>query len=333
MIDLQPFYDLLTCHSTPGDEGEVRDLLVRTWQDAGWLVEHHGHYAVTARPAAPRADRPTLLITGHMDSPGFCVERIGKDGALTLIRLGGTRLPAGETHGRGVLKSGTRKYPVLIERHEDDDGHDRWTTTCRAPVAIGDRVCWAAAPRLVNDTWLLSPFIDNRLGCFHLVDLARDPDLAAVANDADLPVNLVLGATTTEEFGGYGASVMATAIRPDLAICLDATYEFPEQGVHMGDGPVATLSDAAILLSPATRDALRHWCKERDLPMQVEAYNYAGTDARAFPHQGVPGPVLAILVATAGNHCPVERCAVADIDALARFLKALARTPRADWPV
>ena len=37
--------------------------------------------------------------------------------------------------------------------------------------------------------------------------------------------------------GGYGAPVLAAAVKPDLVICLDCTYEAPEQQVWRGKGP------------------------------------------------------------------------------------------------
>ncbi len=74
-MDNETLLELLRCHSTPGDEGEVAALLAREWQDAGWSITRHGAYAVSARRSGAASRRPRLLITAHMDSPGFTVER------------------------------------------------------------------------------------------------------------------------------------------------------------------------------------------------------------------------------------------------------------------
>ena len=53
---------LTACHSTPGDEGEVRDVLEACWRGAGWQAERQGDYAVTARASGGprvRADSRT----------------------------------------------------------------------------------------------------------------------------------------------------------------------------------------------------------------------------------------------------------------------------------
>jgi len=101
------------------------------------------------------------------------------------------------------------------------------------------------------------------------------------------PWRIVLGATAAEEMGGFGAAVLARHVQPDLAIVLDATYEAPAQGVRLGGGPVLTLSDASVLLAPARRDRVAAALAAAGVPLQTEVYNYSGTDARAFPLQGL----------------------------------------------
>ena len=57
--------------------------------------------------------------------------------------------------------------------------------------------------------------------------------------------------------------------------------------------------------------------------MQTEVYNYSGTDSKAFPHQGLPCPVLPILVPTIGNHGPAEEVDCRDVLATVAAVKAL----------
>jgi endoglucanase len=163
-----------------------------------------------------------------------------------------------------------------------------------------------------------SAFLDNRLGCYVLCALATRADLFGGE------FRVVLGATASEEMGGFGARVLAAAVRPDLVVCLDATYEAPEQGVLLGQGPVLTLSDASVLLSCRRRDQVCRFFAGAGVALQTEVYNYSGTDARAFPRQGLPAPVLPLLVATRGNHSPVETAALDDVRQTVRAVAAVA---------
>ena len=134
----------------------------------------------------------------------------------------------------------------------------------------------------------------------------------------------MLGATAAEETGGFGARVLAEKVRPDLAVVLDTTYASEEQDVRLGSGPVLTLSDASVLLSPALRDRVLGLMAEARVPLQTEVYNFSGTDARAFPQQGLSCPVLPVLVPTLGNHSPCETADQRDLDAWLAAVRAIA---------
>jgi putative aminopeptidase FrvX len=60
------------------------------------------------------------------------------------------------------------------------------------------------------------------------------------------------------------------------------------------------------------------------VPIQFEAYNYSGTDARAFPAQGRTAPVIALLLPTRGNHSPIETADTDDLKHWEKAIKALA---------
>lgn len=305
---------LLRCHSTPGDETAVREFLGSFWEDRGLSVTHHGHFAISARAEKVTPEKPTLLVCAHMDSPGFIVEQIHDD-RLTLVRLGGATMP--EPTATGVLRTASGLHVVTITATETDNG-SIYNCDRVDDVVHGDRVCFRADPTVVDEK-IASPFLDNRLGCFVLTELASD--LEAINNAG--AYNVVLGATVCEEIGGFGAPVLAKEVDPDLVICLDATYEAEEQNVHLGSGPVLTISDASVIISCEQRDHIKSIFSEHDIPLQTEVYNYSGTDARAFPHMGLGCPVYALLLATRGNHTPEEIGALCDIESLIKGIKAI----------
>jgi len=303
-VDHTQLFDLLRCHSTPGNEDEVVEYLSSSWQDADADVARHGRYALSARMGEPTPHKPTLLVCAHMDSPGFAVEQIHKD-RIKLVKLGGPQFR--DECASAVLATRDGKVPIEIVRELPEDGPEEFRAERPDGVDFGDRACFAADPVLDGDH-IASPFLDNRLGCWLLCRLARE--LRTIETD----VNVVLGATACEELGGFGAPVLAAAIRPDLVVCVDATYEAPNQDVVIGNGPVLTLSDASVLLSPRTRDLVKALGAESAIPLQTEVYNYSGTDSRAFPHQGLQALVLPLLLATRGNHSPEETGSLSDAD-------------------
>ncbi len=330
MLDRRHLLHLLACHSTPGDEAEVWQLLEQHWHAAGLTLTPLGDYALTATTPARRR-RPILLITAHMDSPGFAVDRLpaargSRKAVAGLTRLGGAAFPGQQVPG--LLKTRSGKTPVLICKHakpgnEPDFSCEPLPAARHLPPDLrhGDRVCFAGTPELTGDK-IVAPFLDNRLGCWLLTALA--PQLTTWKT----PWQIVLAATGSEEFGGFGASVLAHHVRADLAIVLDATYASKEQQVHLGGGPVLTLSDASVLLSPARRDQIADALSTAGIPLQTEVYNFSGTDARAFPRLGQTCPVLPLLLATTGNHSPQETADCRDADHLLAAITCLATRQR-----
>jgi len=326
MLDPHTLLELLACHSTSGDEGEVRAVLERCWRNAGLRVTSLGDYAIMATTPRRSPRQPVLLITAHMDSPGFAVDRVapaapGKTCGLT--RLGGAAF-AGRC-APGVLKTRSGKTPVLIRRKTRREDEPDFFCTPMLPHSVlpgdlchGDRVCFSGEPACENSR-IAAPFLDNRLGCWVLAELA-----ATIASWSSR-YQIVLGATACEELGGGGAPVLARHVQPDLAIVVDATYEAREQHVLPGNGPVLTLSDASVLLSPARRDQICALLAANAVPLQTEVYNFSGTDARAFPHQGLACQVLPLLLATTGNHSPRESADLRDAETLVAAIACLAR--------
>ena len=305
---------LVDCHSTPGDEDEVAHFLRRSWEAAGWTVSLHGRAAISARLPRGRARQPTLLICAHMDSPGFAIERIDAE-TSSVITLGKPDFagPAAEA----ILKTRDERVWLVLQREELDLGRTTYWMPTLPDTRPGDRLCFHGNLDLAADGGLAGPFLDNRLGCAVLAELARRLATAPTG------VNVVLGATACEEMGGFGAPVLAQAIRPDLVICLDATYADADHGVHLGRGPVLTLSDASVLLGCRERDRALAFAESAGIPLQTEVYNHSGTDARAFPRAGLAGRVYPLLMPTTGNHSPQEGAESADIEALLSLLGAV----------
>ena len=314
---------LVSLHSTPGEEDAVMAHLTQAWLQAGLTVENLGRFAVIARPPHP-SGKPVVLICAHADSPGYSVQSISENGLeSTVIPLGGPHMVEGHLKEQvwvscddgsiipGVLRR-SRKYRRR--------GASQWEYTLKTeqPVQRGARVCWQGDIECTEES-IFAPFLDNRIGCFLLEELASH------FSDADCEV--ILAATTSEEYLGFGADVLAHAVHPDLVFALDATYADKEQKVSMGAGPVLTLSDKSVCLARCQWHALQDFCSAHQIPLQAEIYNFSGTDARAFPVAGRYCPVFPLLVATEGNHTPREEARLCDIAFLFNLLTAVCHTP------
>ena len=323
---------LIDCHSTPGDEGDVRDVLESCWRASGWRTERLGEYAAVARSCAEKTSRPVLLVCAHMDSPGYAVDRLMSVASphSCFVRFGVTELGGPDFTGKteAVLKTARGRFPGFLLTVPKSDGETDQVfeltsdDASGAEARQGDRVCFSVAKAGQEGSLVQGPFLDNRLGCRMLTQLAEE------ARAWRTDYEIVLGATASEELCGFGARVLAAHVRPDLVIVLDTTYEADDQGVRLGGGPVLTLSDTSVLLSPALRDRVLELAARAGVPLQTEVYNFSGTDARAFPQQGLACPVLPLLLPTRGNHGPVETADLRDLEAWPKAIRAVAENFR-----
>ncbi|MBO4513173.1 MAG: hypothetical protein J5746_10430 [Victivallales bacterium] len=295
-------------HSTPGDEGDVVSILRGKWEDEGWSVRALGHQALLARSLRWKEGRPSVLICAHADSPGYIVQSLVSDNEGVAITLGGPHiLREGQAVSvkalDGILFPG--KIYNAFQNYKVKVGKDY-------KLERGQRICWKPSFKIEGD-YLVAPFLDNRVGCF----------LLYLLSECDFDCNVELAVTGTEEFLGFGAAALAANTRPDMVLALDVTYVDEAQKVLFGKGPVVTVCDKSIALSPAQVKALKQLCKRWKLPLQTEYYNYSGTDAAAFGKAGHCCPVLPLLLPTEGNHTSKEKICKADIESLLALLKKM----------
>ena len=299
---------LVFLHSTPGDEADVVSILRGKWENEGWSVRALGHQALLARSPKWKEGLPSVLICAHADSPGYIIQSLVSDNEGVAIALGGPHILR---EGQAVSIK-TLDGKVFSGKIYSLPQNVSIKASSGQKLERGQRICWKPSFKSDGD-YLVAPFLDNRAGCF----------LLYLLSECVFDCNVELAVTGTEEFLGFGAAALAANTRPDMVLALDVTYVDEAQQVLFGKGPVVTVCDKSIALSPAQVKALGQLCKRWKLPLQAEYYNYSGTDAAAFGKAGHCCPVLPLLLPTEGNHTSKEKICKADIESLLALLKKM----------
>ncbi len=92
---------------------------------------------------------------------------------------------------------------------------------------------------------------DDRLGCYLLVTLLRE------LHDAELPAEVWLVASSSEEVGLRGGQTATRAVSPDVAIVLDTAcwaknFDYGAANHRqIGNGPMLVLSDKSLIAPPS----------------------------------------------------------------------------------
>jgi endoglucanase len=289
------------------------------------------------------AGGPTLAIVGHIDEIGLIVHHVDDDGFLWFEGVGGwdpiilvgQRVElatqggtvAGVVGKRPIhlLKEEDRKQvPKLSDLHIDIGAKDG--DEARAMVRIGDVGVVAAEPVELPNDRVVSRSLDNRVGCFVALEAAR-----LVAEAGGAPGDVCALAVAQEEITFGGARTTAYALRPDVAVAVDVTFETTppghdekELGRHrFGSGPVITRGST---LDPRVFELLHDTAEAEGIPFTVTAASRAtGTDADAFhiSRAGIPTGVVSVPLRY--MHSPVELVQLDDVANAARLIAAFAQ--------
>jgi endoglucanase len=289
-----------------------------------------------------RGEHPLLAVVGHVDEIGLLVSHIGDKGFLHVVGSGGwdpqvlvaqrvevlTR--SGPVHGVigrkpiHVLEGEERKKAVELKGLHVDIGA-RDGDEARSLVREGDPIVIAAEPVDLRGDRVISRSLDNRLGVYVALEVARR---VSEAGGGAGPVAAV--AAVQEELGSHGARAMAYGLQPDLAVVVDVTHatdapgvEAGELGEHgLGSGPVIT---RGAIVNRAVNDLLDEVAEAEGIATTTEASGRAtGTDADTvhLSRTGVPSAVVSIPLRY--MHSPVELVDLTDVEATIELLAAFA---------
>jgi putative aminopeptidase FrvX len=338
---------LLTSPGPPGHEG----IPARVWREA---AEGFADDVATDRLGTTVArvngagDHPLMAVVGHIDEIAVLVSHVTDKGFLHVVQSGGwdAQVLVGqrvEVLTREDVVPGVvgRKPPHLTDPeerkkavelkklHVDIGAKDR--DEARSLVRPGDQVVIAAEPLDLPNGRVASRALDNRLGVFVAIEVARR---VTQAGGGGGPVAGV--AAVQEEIGAHGARVMAYGLEPDLAVVVDVTHASDAPGVDpgelgehgLGSGPVIT---RGAVVNRAVNDLLDEVAAAEGIECSTEASGRStGTDADTvhLSRTGVPTAVVSIPLRY--MHSPVEMVDLADVEATIKLLTALALRLEAD---
>src|SRR5262249_47404065 len=193
-------------------------------------------------------------------------------------------------------------------------------------VRAGDAGVWVGPPLELPNNRFVSKSMDNRLGAYVALEVAR-----RVAAGGAAQVDVVGVAAGQEELGYSGARTAAFSLDPDVAIAIDVTYATDVPG---GDpkaaGKIDLGSGAAIgrgpILHTGVSDLLAQVAEEEKIAHTFEVLtNRTHTDADAVHVSRAGVPTGLVSVPLRYMHSPVELASLDDLEAVIALVVAFAR--------
>ena len=289
-----------------------------------------------------RGERPLLALLGHVDEIGLIVTYIDDEGRIRFREIGGwsgevllsqrvellTRnggLPGVIARRRDPQKWEDKRRVEVKDLHIDIGARNR--DEARELVRIGDPAVLAAAPLDLRNGRVASRSLDNRLGAYVALEVARR---VADAGGAAGPVVAI--ASVQEEVGDFaGARTGTYATQPDVAVVIDVTPATDVPGGEPEDVGEVKLGDGAVInrgpgINPRLFELLYETAEAEAIPFAVEVTRgntHTDADAVFLSRTGVPTGVVA--VPTRYLHTPNELVELEDVEACVRLITAFAQ--------
>ena len=319
---------LNAAHGPSGDEGGIREVIARLAQLFADEVRTDtlGNLIVRKKGAGPK-----VMFAAHMDSIGFIVTHMEKEGFLRVGRLGGIS-PKEAAYTPVRFKNGVRGVVVPEEKADfgklklDEcylDIGARDEAQARELVQVGDTAIYDS-PCFENNGKVVSPYLDNRVSCAILLKT-----LEAVTQS---PNDLYFVFTVQEEVGIRGGKTAAWGVDPDYGIAVDVTDVDDTPGseksgtVQLGKGAAIKVMDSSVICAPEVVSRLEALAKEGNIPAQRDILRAGGTDAGAIHITRTGVMTGGISVPCRYIHTPVEMADLSDAEHCVKLAAAFARS-------
>jgi putative aminopeptidase FrvX len=330
--------------TAPGPSGQ-EDRAATVWRDAARdFGEVSGDVLGSSWVRVPgTAGGPLLAIVGHIDEIAIVVTHIGDDGMLAVRQLGGFD-PRSVVSQRVELLTKDGPLPGVVgarnskTRRGDDpktyefsdlfiDVGGKDGEEARKLVRPGDAAVVAGSPLELRNGRIASRSLDNRLGSYVALEVAR-----RVAAEGGTPGDVAGVAVVQEEVGDFaGSRTAAFALEPAVAIAVDVTHatdvrgaDPEDEGDHrLGGGPAIMRGPS---MHPAVFELLYETAEAEGIAASVEvSRGHTNTDADAMYLSRIGVAAGLVSIPLRYMHTPVEVVHLEDVENVIRLLVAFAR--------
>jgi len=336
--------ELTEAHAVPGSEEEVR-AIIRKHMAPIAEIEQDRLGSIVCRKKGT-AERPRVMLPGHMDEIGFMVKFITDEGFLRFTNLGGWY--PGTMLGHPVVIKGTKgkvpgvigsKPPHLLDEEErknlpkredmfiDIGASSRKEAEENFGIRMGDSIVPVTEfSHMRNRDFLMAKAWDDRVGCAVFIEV-----LKALAGQKH--PNTVYGVgTIQEEVGLRGATTARNVVDPDLCLVLESGLALDVPGSKkeegqgaLGKGPQIYLRDSGMIAHRRFLDFVLDVAKKHRIPVQLSVLERGATDGGPIHlhSRGVPSLFLGVPARYIHSHVGIIHAR--DFDRAVRLIVAVVK--------
>ncbi|NMM64523.1 M42 family peptidase [Clostridium sp. P21] len=251
---------LISAFSISGDEDEIRDIVKAELSNIDCDIEEDkiGNLIVRIGNGGQK-----FMVCSHMDSIGFMVSHLEENGIIKVEKIGDFNCN-NMCHSFIRFKNGT-VGKLLLNKDEIfiDIGSKNIKDTI-SKVKEGDTACLVGPYLEFPHDSLVSPSLDNKIGCYILLRLIKE-----VKNKNS---ELYFVFSSQKKLGGRGIRAAAYNIDPDFCIIIDLENARDAvdslNNVEIDKGPVLKLMDNSIIMNKDIKSMLEKSANKTNVNVQ-----------------------------------------------------------------
>lgn len=312
MKSLKFLESYINAYSPVGEEWEGQKVwidYVKSYAD-DIQVDGYGN-AIAIYKSKSNPDKKKVVLEAHCDEISYQISYIQSDGLIRVSRNGGSdpvlapsKKVVIHTRKNGMVK-GVFGFPAIHTRKtsteksvkvEDlfiDIGLDKREDVIAAGVEVGNNVNFDEVFSMIGD-YYVGKSLDNKMGGYIIASVLRKLH----KENIDLPFDLYVTNSVTEEIGLLGAGMTAYNLKPDCAFVVDVCHHTHTPGISkVVEGDVKSGSGGAIEYSAQNHrkliDLVRDISDKNKIPYQL-CIGSRGNDTMSFYKYGIPTMIIGI---------------------------------------
>jgi len=330
---------LINAHGISGYEEEVREIIsaeISKYVDTvsvgkmGGLIAHK------------KGKGPKIMLAAHMDEIGLMIKSIEENGKIKFSPIGGIDVIT--IVGQRVhihLKDRNKTILGVITTDDIVEGNlvsdmpkikEMYVDTGmtkdelnKEGVKIGTIIgLEQETGHLGKEELLLGKALDDRIGCYILLELARK------LSKKNLDADLYFVFTVQEEIAFYGAVATAYKVEPDYAVVVDVTNVI-HGSKEIGKGPCLGFKDSTMITNRKINDYLIKIAEKHAIPLQFDVGEENSSDAFgiSMTKGGIPTTVLGPCIKNI--HTTIGVADMKDVENTISILHELVMNPNIDF--
>lgn len=298
--------ELINVRGTSGDEGEIRDFILNyvekhknTWKSEVKVFSGEGFQDAIVLVFG----KPKTAIFAHIDTIGFTVG-YGDE----LMKIGGPKTIDGM---KLVGKDSQGEIETELMIIESEDGSNQLRYVFDREIDRGTPLSFQPNFNL-NDQYVQTPYLDNRLGVLNALTVAEDLENGAIVF------------STYEEHGGGSVGFLGRFLydKYNLHQALISDITWITDGVHHDGGVAISMRDKAIprrsYLNRIIAIAEKH-----NIKYQLEVESAGGSDGSMLQNGELSFDWCFVGAPEDNVHSPKEKVFLSDIEAMIQIYKVL----------